>query len=408
MLLDSDSSLKVAHDIIHDAAEFFHKWPLLILSPEETPGDEDVANGYVDMEYADGSLLRVPCAWSILGFDDTRICETLTFKNGAEKTIWVPGEHDTASGTLAGVYSDGPITAGMLELKSIIARRNDGAYPVIIIRPLISKLNGQTLNGTNCRIHQLNAPGEFSLQNCTFVNLNIPDGNVSLSMCEATEIDGGELESRSEQIIAAEKFNAWMPSSTSRTTDAKYSALIPFDALTAEGLPINGYDRMLSDNPFYPDWIYASEYVHPYEPGFAWVPSSTRPRDAYWQDEDGLFWHKVTVSIRESMRDLPYYVWPPRTSPDMSNSQSTTPPMKAMVDGMVVTVRSLANRPVQICLTSKYEYKSDTEWQWYAIAARKLPPHGICQFITKRVFQWSGNKIVGVEYQFLPIGELDD
>lgn len=259
--------------------------------------------------------------------------------------------------------------------------------------------------------HQKFTGTNTTLGNCTFNDVSAPDAEVDVVSARFDEIKATELICTGEQRITVEAFNAWYGASSGTTrpqTDAKYTTYIPFFPLSATGAPINGFEKPLVDNPFYPDKIYMDEHGAPWNASFAWVPSATRPSVPYWQDTDGIYWYKVRVGTSASRFGSPNLIWPVRASADNTYTDSTTPPMKAEADGMIVTVKAFASQSVPVCLTDRYTFESEETWSWYPGATRMIKGPRICEFMAKRHFIWSGNKITAVEYEFLPIGDLDD
>lgn len=415
MLLDSDSSLKVAHDIIHDANEFFKKWSWLLAEPDDSSLGEDstVPEGYVEFEYSDGSIFNVPCVWNVLMFSEGDVREKITFINGEHSGQWSVGTVSTAVGAFYGLISDAPIEVGALKTDELIALNNEDYDDVLsIIFPQIEDLSTGAIDALALTIQEFTGTNT-TMGNCTFNDVLAPDAEVEdVVSARIDELKTTELICTGEQRITVESFNAWYEGSVSSArpqTDAKYTTYIPFFPLSATGEAINGYEKPLVDNPFYPDKIYMDEHASPWKPSFAWVPSATRPSVPYWQDTDGLYWYKVRVGTTESRFGSPDLIWPVRAAADQINyTDSTTPPMKAEADGMIVTVKALSSLSVPVCLTDRYTFESEEAWSWYPGTTRSIKGPCIREFMAKRNFIWSGNKIIAVEYEFLPIGDLDD
>lgn len=433
MLLDSDSSLKVAHDIIHDANDLLRikdsiaemkageqrkhsKWEQLLDTPDSPnlPPDSTVPEGYVEFEYSDGSIFRVPCVWNIFMFSEKDVREKITFINGEHSGQWRVGTATTSVGAFYGLISDAPIEVGTLTTDGLISLNNEDYGDVLsIVFPQIEELSTGTIDALALTIQEFTGTNT-TLGNCTFNDVSAPDAEVEdVVSARFDEIKATELICTGEQRITVESFNAWYQASTYAfdtrpQTDAKYSTYIPFYPLSATGEAINGYEKPLVDNPFYPDKIYMDSHGVPWKASFAWVPSATRPSVPYWQDTDGIYWYKVRVSTSASMFGSPNLIWPVRATADANFTDSITPPMKAEADGMIVTVKAFSTTPVPVCLTDRYTFESEEVWNWYPGTTRMIKGPRICEFMAKRHFIWSGNKITAVEYEFLPIGDLDD
>ena len=414
MLLDSDSSLKVAHDIIHDANEFFKKWSWLLAEQDDSSLGEDstVPEGYVGFEYSDGSIFNVPCVWNVFMFSEKDVREKITFINGEHSAQWRVGSASASVGAFYGLISDAPIEVGALKTDGLISLNNEEYGDVLsIIFPQIEDLSTGTIDALALTIQKFTGTNT-TLGNCTFNDVSAPDAEVEdVVSARIDEIKTTELICTGEQRITVESFNAWYGASVGTTrpqTDAKYTTYIPFLPLSATGEAINGYEKPLVDNPFYPDKIYMDEHGSPWKPSFAWVPSATRPSVPYWQDTDGIYWYKVRVGTTASMFGSPNLIWPVRAAADSTYTGSTTPPMKAEADGMIVTVKCFSSVSVPVCLTDRYTFESEEAWSWFPGTTRSIKGPCIREFMAKRHFIWSGNKITAVEYEFLPIGDLDD
>lgn len=403
MLLDSDTSLKIAHDIIHDANEFFKKWPWLLADPDTSPEESTVSNGYVDFEYADGSMVRIPCAWTTLLFSDGESREKITFKRGTMLGEWAPGSSWDASAIVSNV----PVVVDNLFIETAAAPDSDTSIEIVM--PNVHDVVAGVVKTINAIIQNLTATGSFGLRDSSYENVLMKDGEADLNDLRADAASSRDLVCTGERIVPVEKINAWPENETSPETDAEYSGNIPFECLSASGTPLNGFQSPLIDNPFYPDLIYVGARGIPvWKPTYAWVPSIGRPSAPYWQDTDGLYWHKVNVITSASRFGSPNCLWPIRTTPNKNNSETTTPPMKIEADGMIVTVKVLESVEVPICVTDRYEYKNESTWTWSPGTTKMIKGPRVCEFMVKRnIVSWDGSKISAVEYQFLPIGDLN-
>lgn len=414
MLLDSDTSLKVAHDIIHDANEFFKKWPWILKTPDHPPEGSTVTDGYVEFEFSDGSVLRIPCHWVVFQYADGSVTEKLQFRRGANSATWRAGMTGTAAGQFAGMLSGAGINIGALVISEIVAMNEGGAEaPVMIETPIIDSLVCLNLRTKGSAIGALAASDEFELEGDTFEDVETADGAVENIQFCAEEAVSRSMEGVGERKIPVDRFNAWRitaPGETPPRTNAPYTGEISFDALSPDGSPMNGFDNALISNPFYPDWIYVSEYKASWKPILAWVPSATRPASPYWQDSDGIYWYRARVVPAGGDPGSVCCCYPPRTVPGtlyIGGGNNTTPPVKADADGMIVTVDILAEGPVSICLLDKYVYQDDNTWAWAPGYTRTVTGPRICEFIVKRNFIRSGSSITAIEYQFLPLGDLN-
>lgn len=414
MLLDSDSSLKVAHDIIHDANELVRKWPWLLADPSNPPEGSTVSEGYVDFEYANGSVARIPCAWMIFINSDGDVRERIAFIRGEASGEWTAAHVESAGGSAFGLASSSPISLNSVTAERILAldAEDKGARASIdIVSAQAEGISTGSADVYNCSISELGSDHSVTLTDNTYGDLDIPDGEISLDDFSAEDISTNVFTYGGEQVTAVEKINAWIPQEGHNAlpeTDATYSGYIPFDALSGSGIPMNGFNNELISNPFYPDWIYVGGGGAPWKPTYAWVPSATIPNGPYWQDSDRIYWHRVRVSTSSSGFGSPNLIWPIRTASDSNYGESTTPPMKADAEGLVVMVKVLASGEVPVCVSDRYEFENDSTWTWSPGAVRMVKGPCICEFIARRVITRSEGKITAVEYQFLPTGDLND
>lgn len=403
MLLESETAVKAAHDIIHNAEEFFDKWPLLLASQEEVP------EGYVDFEFADGSLLRVPCAWQILMFAEGAERPYTTFKRGDTVATWRPGTVSSFAGAFSGLVSDSPVTLNTLHIESILALAGTcGTGYVNIEDAEFDAITTLSIIAAYCVITNLVINTTAQVTGCTFENLEmLGKGVLDTDLGELTgdSLAADDISCAGEQVVPIEKVNAW-DSGYGPKTDAIYTGGIPLLPLSASAQPINGFDKPLESNPFFPDWFYVSNYGATSKAGTAWVPSRTKPSKPAWQDSDGIYWYQVNVSTTESVFGSPNMIFPPRCHEEGSYS-TTVAPVTADADGLVVTVKIVEKCSVPICLTDRYDFQDENTWTWYP--GNSIIVKGPCieQFVVKRVFYETAGKIAAVEYQFLPLGDMD-
>ena len=403
MLLESETAVKAAHDIIHNAEEFFDKWLLLLASQEEVP------EGYVDFEFADGSLLRVPCAWQILMFAEGAERPYVTFKRGDTVATWRPGTVSAFAGAFSGLVSDSPVTLNTLYVESILALTGTyGTGYVNIEDAEFDTITTLSIIAAYCVITNLVINTAAQVTGCTFENLEmLGKGVLDADLGELTgdSLAADDISCTGEQVVPIEKVNAWN-SGYGPKTDAIYTGGIPLLPLSASAQPINGFDKPLESNPFFPDWFYASNYGATSKAGTAWVPSRTKTSKPAWQDSDGIYWYQVNVSTTESKFGSPNMIFPPRCHEEGSYS-TTVAPVTAEADGLVVTVKIVEKCSVPICLTDRYDFQDENTWTWYP--GNSIIVKGPCieQFVVKRVFYETAGKITAVEYQFLPLGDMD-
>lgn len=403
MLLESETAVKAAQDIIHNAEEFFDKWLLLLASQEEVP------EGYVDFEFADGSLLRVPCAWQILMFSEGAERPYITFKRGDTVATWRPGTVSSFAGAFSGLVSDAPVTLNVLSVESILALTGTyGTGYVNIEDAEFDAITTLSIIAAYCVITNLVINTTAQVTGGTFENLEmLGKGVLDADLGELTgdSLAADDISCTGEQVVPIEKVNAW-DSGYGPKTDAIYTGGIPLLPLSASAQPINGFDKPLESNPFFPDWFYVSNYGATSKAGTAWVPSRTNPSKPAWQDSDGIYWYQVNVSTTESKFGSPNMIFPPRCHEEGSYS-TTVAPVTADADGLVVTVKIVEKCSVPICLTDRYDFQDENTWAWYP--GNSIIVKGPCieQFVVKRVFYETAGKITAVEYQFLPLGDMD-
>lgn len=403
MLLESETAVKAAHDIIHNAEEFFDKWLLLLASQEEVP------EGYVDFEFADGSLLRVPCAWQILMFAEGAERPYITFKRGDTVATWRPGTASAFAGAFSGLVSDAPVTLNTLYVESILALTGTyGTGYANIEDAEFDTITTLSIIAAYCVITNLVINTTAQVTGSTFENLEIlGKGVLDADLDELTgdSLAADDISCTGEQVVPVEKVNAW-DSGYGPKTDAIYTGGIPLLPLSASAQPINGFDKPLESNPFFPDWFYVSNYGATSKAGTAWVPSRTKPSKPAWQDSDGIYWYQVNVSTTESRFGSPNMIFPPRCHEEGSYS-TTVAPVTADADGLIVTVKIVEKCSVPICLTDRYDFQDENTWTWYP--GNSIIVKGPCieQFVVKRVFYETAGRITAVEYQFLPLGDMD-
>ena len=403
MLLESETAVKAAHDIIHNAEEFFDKWLLLLASQEEVP------EGYVDFEFADGSLLRVPCAWQTLMFAEGAERPYITFKRGDTVATWRPGTVSSFAGAFSVLVSDAPVTLNVLAVESILALTGTyGTGYVNIEDAEFDAITTLSIIAAYCVITNLVINTTAQVTGSTFENLEmLGKGVLDADLDELTgdSLAADDISCTGEQVVPIEKVNAW-DSGYGPKTDAIYTGGIPLLPLSASAQPINGFDKPLESNPFFPDWFYVSNYGATSKAGTAWVPSRTKPSKPAWQDSDEIYWYQVNVSTTESRFGSPNMIFPPRCHEEGSYS-TTVAPVTADADGLIVTVKIVEKCSVPICLTDRYDFQDENTWTWYP--GNSIIVKGPCieQFVVKRVFYETAGKITAVEYQFLPLGDMD-
>lgn len=404
MLLESETAVKAAHDIIHNAEEFFDKWLLLLASQEEVP------EGYVDFEFADGSLLRVPCAWQTLLFAEGAERPYITFKRGDTVTTWRPGTVSSFMGGFEGLVSDGPVALNVLFVESILALTGTyGTGYVNIEDAEFDTITTFSVIAAYCVITNLVINTTAQITGGTFENLGmLGAGTLDADLDELTgdSLIAEDMSCTGEQVVPVEKVNAWYSDYGPKTDADVTGGGIPLLPLSASAQPINGFDKPLESNPFFPDWFYVSNYGATWKAGTVWVPSRTKPSKPAWQDTDGIYWYQANVSTTASMFGSPNMIFPPRCHGEGSYVD-TVAPVTAEADGLVVTVKIVEKCSVPICLTDRYTFQDENTWTWFP--GNTIIVKGPCieQFVVKRVFYETAGKITAVEYQFLPLGDMD-
>lgn len=405
MLLESETAVKAAHDIIHNAEEFFDKWLLLLASQEEMP------EGYVDFEFADGSLLRVPCAWQTLMFTEGAERPYIIFKRGDAVATWRPGTVSSFVGAFEGLVSDSPVALDVLSVESIIALTGTyGTGYVNIEDAEFDTITTLSIIVAYCIITHLVINTTAQVTGGSFENLDVRGGGIldaDLDELTGDSLVADDMSCTGEQVVPIEKVNAWYSDYGPKTDADIIGGGIPLLPLSASAQPINGFDKPLESNPFFPDWFYVSNYGATWMAGTAWVPSKTKPSKPAWQDSDRIYWYQVKVSTTASMFGSPNMIFPPRCHAKGSYAD-TVAPVTADADGLVVTVKIIEKCTVPICVTDRYDFKDENTWTWYPGNTIMVKGPCIKQFVVKRVFYETAGKITAVEYQFLPLGDMDD
>ena len=405
MLLDTATALKVAHDIIHDSEEFFAKWKLLGASSSEMP------EGFVDFEFSDGSLIRIPCVWQILALAEGAERPGLVLRNGDTTVTWKPGEASSAAGAVAGLLCDGTVSVGSIAADALSGlNQGSSGDPLRIMQGLFNTLVSTSLVTSACTIKKITTDNTAEIIGSSFEDLFASgEGYIDADIDEwgGDTVDTDELVSYGEWNVPVEKMNAWKPGdSSSPSTDAIYTGAIPFLPLDQNGLPVNNFDAALTDNPFFPDWVYTSDKSATWRPAAAWVPSLTKPSTPYWRDADGIFWYLARVTTGASMFGGVGMVYPPRCK-DNDNAEEAVPPVPAVADGIVVTVQHLTEGSIPYAMSDRYEYRSPGEWDWEPGRIIQVNGQGAAQFVLKRVFTIMNGMITAVEYQLLPLGDVN-
>lgn len=405
MLLDSETALKVAHDIIHDSEEFFAKWKLLAANASEMP------EGFVDFEFSDGSLIRIPCVWQILTLAEGAERPELVLRNGDAAITWKPGEASSAAGAVAGLLCDGAIPAGAISTDALFGlNQRSGGAPLRIIQGLFNTLVSASLVTSACTIKKITTDNTAEIIGSSFEDLFASgEGYIDADIDEwgGDTIDAEELVSYGEWHVPVEKMNAWVSGDSSDpATDAIYTGAIPFLPLDPNGLPVHNFGASLTDNPFFPDWVYTSDKPAIWRPAAAWVPSLTKPATPYWRDADGVFWYLARVTTDKGIFGGVEMAYPPRCR-ENDNAEATVPPVPVTADGIVVTVQHLTDGTVPYATSDRYEYRSPGEWYWEPGRTVQVNGPGATQFVLKRVFTIINGMIVAVEYQLLPLGDVN-
>ena len=404
MLLDTETAVKIAHDIIHDAEEFFDKWPRLLDSNEEAP------EGYVDFEFSDGSLIRMPCSWQALLFAQGAERPKLEFKRGGTTVTWQPGSVVAARGSVEGLVSDGPVVVDNLITESILGISRGTTSSVEIVKGQFDAITAMAIIIAASVIEKLTVNTDTTITGGRFENLLA--GGEGYIDADVEEWDGNSIEvedlvTSGEQYVAVEKMNAWTQSPPlAPTTDAKYTGTIPFLPLNEKALPINGFDNPLESNPFFPDWFYTCNQGGPYNPRYVWVPSLTKPSKPAWRDSDGIYWYQARVTWNASMFGTVNMIYPPRCRTE-DNYDYVLPPVPAMADGLVITVQQLDNSSIPYTVEDRYEFRNENEWFWQPGRSIRVRGPSLTQFVLKRVFTVVNGAITAVEYQLLPLGDVN-
>lgn len=428
MLLDTETAVKIAHDIIHDAKEFLgYEDPSGSAGSDNSEGDkkpwvpgkwekvingtpEDVPEGYVDFEFSDGSLIRMPCVWQALLFAQGAERPKLEFKRGGTTVTWQPGSVVAARGSVEGLVSDGPVVVDNLITESILGISKGTTSSVEIVKGKFDAITAMAIIIAASVIEKLAVNTDATITGGRFENLLAGgEGYIDADVEEwdGNSIDVEDLVTSGEQYVAVEKMNAWTQSPPlAPTTDAKYTGTIPFLPLNEKALPINGFDNPLESNPFFPDWFYTCNQGGPYNPRYAWVPSLTKPSKPAWRDSDGIYWYQARVTWDASMFGTVNMIYPPRCRTE-DNYDYVLPPVPAMADGLVITVQQLDNSSIPYTVGDRYEFRNENEWFWQPGRSIRVRGPSLTQFVLKRVFTVVNGEITAVEYQLLPLGDVN-
>ena len=429
MLLDTETAVKIAHDIIHDAKEFLGyedpsgsadvldnsegdkapwvpgKWAKVI---NGTP--EDVPEGYVDFEFSDGSLIRMPCVWQALLFAPGAERQKLEFKRGGATVTWKPGSIVASPGTIKGLVSDGPVAVDNLITESILGISNGETSPIEIVKGKFDAVTAMAIIIAESVIERLTVNNEAAITGGIFENLLAgASGYIDADIEEwsGDSIEAEDLVVSGEQYVPVEKMNAWTEGSPlAPTTNAKYTGVIPFLPLNEKALPINGFDNPLESNPFFPDWFYTCDQGGAYAPRYLWAPSLTKPSKPAWRDSDGIYWYQARVTRDASIFDTVNMIYPPRCRSE-GDYDDILPPVPAAADGLVVTVQQLDDSFIPYITGDRYEYRSENEWFWSPGRSIQVRGPALTQFVLKRVFTVVNGAITAVEYQLLPLGDVN-
>lgn len=429
MLLDAETAVKIAHDIIHDAKEFLGykdpsgssggsdnsegdktprvpgKWAKVINGTSE-----DVPEGYVDFEFSDGSLIHVPCVWQALLFAQGSERQKLELKRGGTTITWKLGAIVAARGSIEGLASDGPVAVDSLTVESILGIRSGTTSTIEIVKGQFDAVAVTAIVIAASVIEKLTVNNEATITGSTFANLlasraGYIDADVEEWGGDSIEVE--DLVASGEQYIPVEKMNAWSQNAPlAPTTDAKYTGVIPFLPLNENALPINGFDNPLESNPFFPDWFYTCNQSGTYCPYYLWAPSLTKPSKPAWRDSDGIYWYLAKVAWDASNFGSVNMIYPPRCRPE-GNYDDVLPPVPAVADGLVVTVQQLDDSFIPYTTGDRYECRSENEWYWYPGRVIQVRGPALTQFVLKRVFTVVNGMITAVEYQFLPLGDVN-
>lgn len=408
MLLDSETAIKVSRDVIHDIEEIVGKenspakWKRLLGSVEDEPA------GYVDFDFSDGAVLRVPCVWAIRKYGAGAARPSLIFTRNGVTATWTPGNINTARGRTLALISDTAAIVGDIVADAIVGIEKPSGAPVEIAGAGIPLLAASALTVAHSAINRLTA-NNVTITGATFSKLEASNGVIiaRLDTLDGYTVDADMLRSGGEQATATLKMNGWPRHDGAPVTDAEYTGYIPFMPLTDAAQPINGFDNPLQTNQFFPDWYYICDVGAYWMPTKAWVPSLTRPGRPSWQDEDGIYWYQVEVTTN------PYtsayqMIYPPLCRVDNTVDRAAAP-FKKEADGLIVTVKIVgANRAAsKIIRCERFEYLSDDLWAWNPMPGGIMSIRGdrCMQFVAKRSFHILSGRINYVDYQLLPLGD---
>lgn len=422
MLLDSTTSLKMVHDALGDFLEFLgidprtgisnmSKWRQLLASPEDPdlPEDSAVPDGYVEFNYSDGHAIQIPCLWKVTYLSDGSNRERITLRNGQDAAVWECRKFNTAYGEITALFLERLAEIGVLSANRLIAHNSvEYGHVLTLVAPGIFNMIAANVDASGLSVEKIKVSGIASVESCSFAELDLADGDAAISSAQIEDAVAGTFTCDSPRLQFAEKFNAWTSKAVSTETDAAYSGYIPFDALSSDGRPINGFGLPIAANPFYPDFVYAINYPSTWKPPFAWVPSSKPPTGTYWRDSDGIYWHRTRVTTTESRFGNVNAIWPPHSMISGDFDTETLPPFRFAADGMIVTVQNLSATQILVAATDRYTRGQDGNWTWAPGNVSRLSGERMCQFMARRNFIWSGDEIAAVEYQFLPIGYPND
>lgn len=429
MLLDAETAVKVAYDIIHDVKEFLGypdpsgsagrsdnsegdgrpwipgKWVKVI---NGTP--EDVPEGYVDFEFSDGSLIRMPCVWQALLFSQGAERQSIEFKRGGASVTWKLETVAAARGSIEGIVSDGPVVADHVIIESILGLDSGATAPIEIEKGRFDAITAMAIAITAAVIKKLTVNNDATIADSIFANLLAGESgyiDADVEEWNGGSIEAGDLISSGEQYVPVEKMNAWAQNSAlAPATNAEYTGVIPFLPFNADALPINGFDNPLESNPFFPDWFYTCDQGGVYNPRYLWAPSLTKPSKPAWRDSDGIYWYQAKVTWNASMFGTVNMIYPPRCRAEGSY-ENILPPVPAAADGLIVTVQQLDNSYIPYTTGDRYEYRNENEWYWYPGRTIQVRGPALTQFILKRMFTVVNGAITAVEYQFLPLGDVN-
>ena len=411
MLLDSDTAIKVAHDIIHDIEELIGKdgsspkWKRLLSPMSEAP------EGYVDFEFSDGAVINAPCVWTVMLGRGGAVRTSLVLNNSRYTATWTPGTVNAASGTVDALISDVAVILGDIVADSIQGIAGANGAPLAIENANIAVLSAASAAVAHAIISNLKVSGNASIFGGAIENLLSENSSVNLAgdTLIGDAVFAEIMQYAGEQYAPGLKMNSWADDPSAPVTDAEYSGYLPFLPLNNAAQPLNGFDGPVYSNPFYPDWFYATGTIRPVlTPETAWVPTIEHPGRPCWQDSDGIYWHKANITTGPYV-DAPYVAYPPRCRTTVG--EKVVPPFRKDADGIIVTVKIIGDRrvPVKFSRCDRYEYISDDLWAWTPMPMGMLSVEGpsITQFVAKRSFTVVSGKITAMEYQLLPLGEVN-